>query len=101
METAVQIVRIVGGLIAFFAFFTGFAAHGVLQFSIDRRRGKAETGQPGWKAFGSILASADCYKEEARVFWVIRDKALKTFAISAGVFALLAVAAAIFDVPLK
>jgi len=101
METAVQILKVVGGLVIVIAFIAGGAAHLVLQFYIDHRRVKTETGEPGWKMLGSILASPEFYKEEARAFWVIRDEALKIFAISAGVFILIAVAAAVFDVPLK
>ena len=101
MKTALPFLIQLGGIVALLGFVGALVAHLQLQFYIDRKRVKAETGQDGRKTIGSVLAPVEFYKKEARVIWMIRDKGLKAFAISAGVIALLAVAAAILDVPLK
>lgn len=54
------------------AFVSACIAHLVLHFCIDRERVKEETGEPGWKIFGSVLAPAEYYKAEARAFWEIQ-----------------------------
>jgi hypothetical protein len=48
------------------------AAHIQLQFYIDYERVKKETGHPGWKILGSVLAPAEFYKSEAKLIWRIR-----------------------------
>jgi len=101
MKTALPFLIQLGGVVVFLSFVGALVAHLQLQFYIDRQRVKAETGHDGKKIIGSVLAPVEFYKKEARVIWMIRDKGLKTFAISAGVIALLAVAAAVLDVPIK
>lgn len=101
MKSALSLLIQLGGIIALLSFIGAFAAHIQLQFCIDRKRVKQETGHDGRAIIGSVLAPVEFYKEEARLIWSIRDKGLKAFAISIGVIALLAVAAAVLDVPLK
>ena len=48
------------------------AAHIQLQFCIDHERVKKETGHPGWKILGSVLAPAEFYKTETKLIWRIR-----------------------------
>lgn len=84
----------VGGLVG------AMAAHLQLQFCIDHRRVKEETGEPSWKILGSILAPPDFYKPEARWVWRVRDVGLKAFAICLGCGALIAVTATILDIEL-
>jgi len=100
MKTSLPLLIQLGGGFALLSFIGAFAAHILLQFCIDRRRVKAETDHERWQIVGSVLAPIEFYKEEAHAIWKIRDKGLKAFAISVGVLALLAVTAAILDVPL-
>jgi hypothetical protein len=101
MKLVVQILFLIGGFIAVAGFVGAFAAHVKLQFCIDHRRVKEETGEPGWKIFGSILAGPEFYKEQARWVWRVRDLGFKTFAICIGCTSLLALFAAIMDIPFQ
>ena len=83
------------------SFIGAFAAQMMLQFYVDHDRVKNETGESGWKIFGSILAPMEFYKVEAGMLWHLRDKGLKIFFIAVGIAAVLAVAAAVLDVSLK
>ena len=100
MSTLLPLLLQVVGISAVIGFVGAMAAHIQLQFCIDHRRVKRETGEPGWKIFGSILAPAEFYNEEARWVWRVRHLGLKAFAICIGCGALIAVTAAILDIKL-
>jgi hypothetical protein len=80
-------------------FIGAFAAHILLQFQIDHRRVKEETGQPGWKILGSILAPMEFYKDDAKIIWRIRRAGFAAFAISVGVIAIVLLVASIVGIP--
>ncbi len=82
-------------------FIGAFAAHLLLQFRIDHDRVRRETGESGWRIFGSILAPADFYKDDAKVIWKIQRIGLKVFAISLGIVAIIMLVAAAFDISIE
>ena len=69
------------------------AAHIQLQFLIDGRRVKEETGHPGWKIWGSWLAPMEFYKESAKIIWRIRRVGMATVIVAAGCIVLVAIIA--------
>jgi hypothetical protein len=56
----------------------------ILQFLIDHDRVKSETGEPGWKIFGSSAAPEEFYKPSARPFWKIRQYSWKVLWVTFG-----------------
>lgn len=101
MKTAVPLLLDADIIVLALGFIIGLAAHIQLQFCIDFARVKKETGQPGWKILGSVLAPTEFYKPEAHRMWKLRDRGLKTFAIGVGVLVVIAGVAAVADVPLQ
>ncbi len=79
-------------------FIGAFAAHVLLQFRIDHDRMKRETGESGWRIFGSILAPPEFYKDDAKAIWRIQRIGMKVFAISLGTVAVIMLVAAALDI---
>ena len=61
-----------------------FASIIILQFFIDHERVKEETGEPGWKIVGSIMAPPEFYKPAARPLWNVRRISWKLVWIALG-----------------
>ena len=78
-----------------------FAAHLLLQFYIDHKRVKKETGEPGWKIFGSALAAREFYKEEAWWLWSVRRIGFIVFFVAIGADILIFAGAGIFGIALQ
>lgn len=101
MSTFIKLLLGLSTLVAIGAFVAAFAAHILLQFQIDHDRVKHETGEPGWKIFGSLLAPVDFYKEQARIIWKIQRFGLTSFAVSLGVIAVVMVGAVVVGISLE
>ena len=72
MEAAYRIVMALCTVVLLGGFIGAFAAHMLLQFRIDHNRVLRETGEPGWKVLGSMLAPVEFYKDDAKLIWKIR-----------------------------
>jgi hypothetical protein len=93
---ALEVMYALTGLGAVSCFAASFAAHVLLQFYIDHARVKEETGEPGWKVFGSMLATSDFYRPEAQWLWKVRRIGFVGFFIVCGLIVLIAFIAAAF-----
>jgi hypothetical protein len=100
MQTVLRIICGILASAALIAFFGGFFASFWLS-SDDQKLEEKRKEPPGFRLWPTRRppVSKEDYPEEVRSLWVFRDRCLKTFAICCGLMALLAVTAAILDVP--
>ena len=101
MNTVFTLLVGAGTICAVVGFIGSFVAYIQLQFYIDYDRVKKETGEPGWKLFGSLLAPAEFYKKEAKIIWKIQRIGIGAFAISLGCIAVLMLVAAALGIQIK
>lgn len=95
MKSSLEVVYGLIGLGAVSCFLASLAAHLLLQFYIDHERVQRETGEPGWKVFGSMMASVDFYKPQAAWLWKVRQKGFAGFFIFGGLAAVVAIIASV------
>lgn len=99
MQTILQISVALLCMVALGSFVGGFAANLCLIPYLDPQEVKERTGRSAFWQFGNAAVPIECYKKGGHIFWRMRDRCLKTFAVCAGLLALLALAAAIFNIP--
>jgi hypothetical protein len=101
MQSALQFIVILLGLVAFCSFIGGFAANLLLVPYLDAKEVKQKTGRSIFWQFGNPAVPMECYSKEGHSLWRMRDRSLKIFAICAGLLALVMVIAAIANIPLE
>ena len=101
MQFTLQLSLILLGNVALASFVGGFAANALLMRHLNPSAVKKRTGLSSFWQFGNAAVPIECYREEGHLFWRIRDRCLKTFAVCIGLVALVALAAAAFDIPLE
>ena len=101
MQLVLQVIVALLGLGAFVSFVGGFAANMMLIPYLDARAVRSKTARDVLWQFGNAAVPIECYKEDGHSLWRMRDRCLKSFAICAGLLAIVMVVAAIADVRLE
>jgi hypothetical protein len=104
MQRLFQVIFTVIGLVSLVSFLGGFISSFPLSL-YDRAIEKARREPPGfrWLPKRWPALKKENFPENVQYLWVIRDRCLKTFAISVGLLAIGAVVAVFcgLDLPLK